>query len=86
MLEAPQGQGGKMSEKYCDADKRECKIYLSSIYNLNCQRCGYLRALADAKAALENNVVRFSIEINGEWLINQKDAIAAIEALEENNG
>ena len=67
-----------MSEKYCDADKRECKIYLSGIYNLNCQRCGYLRALSDAVAAVEK------INLDDDYPINIiTKAITAIEKLKE---
>ena len=78
-----------MSEKYCDADKRECEIHLSGIYNLNCQRCGYLRALADAKAAV---AVRLAVKLTGikmgepfsSKMSNEifKGIIDAIEALE----
>jgi len=74
-----------MSKKYCDADKRECEIYLSGIYNLNCRRCGYLRALADAVEKLKKmNVFYLAVDDESEFpVIYQKDAIAAIKALLE---
>lgn len=76
-----------MSEKYCDADKRECEIYLSRIYNLNCRRCGYLRALADAVTAVEKtNVCKFlkcsNIESNNKcFLENNPEFFAACEKI-----
>ena len=57
-------------------------------YEVREYRCGYRQALTDAVEKLKKmNVFYLAVDDESEFpVIYQKDAIAAIEALEENNG
>ena len=75
MLEAPQWQGGKMSEKYCP-DKITYEYFCDQI--VKSEAAGYAQALADAKAA----VTAYWNEAYPGGVLELAKFIAAIEKLE----